>query len=135
MQRSGELDLSRLRLARLVGDRMGVWVPDHPKANSRGYVLLARYIMEQHLGRYLTEYEQVHHINGVRTDDRFENLIVVTKGEHFGIHSDSHRTLDYAKIKELMDQGLGYRKIAKQLEYKIESVKSAVRRIRAENKV
>lgn len=129
MSRSGEL-----RTAKLVNGRMGVYQPDHPKCNSRGYVLLARYIMEQHLGRYLTEYEQVHHINGVKTDDRLENLVVVTRGEHFSIHEDSHRTLDYSKIKELMDQGLGYRKIAKQLGYKIESVKSAVRRIKAENK-
>lgn len=127
-------DSEELRFARLVGDRMGVYAPDHPKCNSRGYVLYARWLMEQHLGRYLTEYEQVHHINGVRTDDRIENLRVVTRGEHHSIHADSHRTLDYSKIKELMDQGMGYRKIAKLLEYKVESVKSAVRRLKAEVK-
>jgi len=133
MQRPEQLEGKRI--AKLVKGRLGIWIPDHPKANSRGYVLLARWIMEQHLGRYLTEFEQVHHINGVKDDDRLENLRVVTRGEHFSIHEDSHRTLDYSRIKELMDQGLGYRKIAKQLDYKIESVKSAVKRIRAENKV
>lgn len=125
----------QLRTAKLVNGRLGVHVPGHPKANSRGYVLLARYIMEQHVGRYLTEYEQVHHINGVKTDDRLENLMIVTRGEHSSIHADSHRTLDYARIKELMGQGLGYTKIAKLLDYKIESVKSAVRRIKAEQKI
>jgi hypothetical protein len=124
----------QLRIVNLVKGRKGIYAPDHPKCNSRGYVLYSRWLMEQHLGRYLTEYEQVHHINGVKTDDRIENLQVVTRGEHSSIHSDGHRTLDYSRIKELMDQGMSYRKISRLLSYNVESTKSAVRRLRLEAK-
>lgn len=48
--------------------------PEHPRATKGGTVMEHRLVMEQSIGRFLTVKENVHHINGVRTDNRLENL-------------------------------------------------------------
>ncbi len=47
-------------------------------------VLEHRYFMEQHLGRKLTLNEHVHHINGIKDDNRLENLVIKKSIEHYG---------------------------------------------------
>lgn len=49
-------------------------LPDHPKANSDGYVAEHRIIIEKSVGRYLERSEVVHHINRIKNDNRLENL-------------------------------------------------------------
>lgn len=50
--------------------------------SDRTTVSYARYLMSCHLGRVLTPQEEVDHINGNRSDDRFENLQVLLKEVH-----------------------------------------------------
>jgi len=54
-----------------------VWID-----GKRVYRKQHRWFMEQHLGRPLRADEDVHHINGVKTDNRLENLEVVPHGKH-----------------------------------------------------
>jgi hypothetical protein len=59
-----------------------VWEPNHPRSYKGGWYLEHRVVVERRLGRYLTGDEVVHHINGVKHDNRSENLEVMGAVEH-----------------------------------------------------
>lgn len=62
-----------------------IWHPGHSTSTTDGYCLEHRYVMANHLGRTLFSDEQVHHKNGIREDNRLENLeLVVTRQHHAG---------------------------------------------------
>ena len=63
---------------------------DHPRADVAGYVMEHIFIMSEHLGRDITLDEVVHHKNGLKSDNRVENLEVMSFGEHTKHH---HRGL------------------------------------------
>ena len=68
------------------GGYIWIFIPEHQKANPRGYVSEHRLVVEKCLGRRLKSDELVHHINGVTNDNRPENLTIVSPAEHFELH-------------------------------------------------
>lgn len=60
--------------------------PDHPFCDGKGYVLEHRLVMEAFLGRYLDDFEKVHHCDGNKSNNEIENLDLISLCEHTSMH-------------------------------------------------
>ena len=108
--RNGKL-ASNWKGGRRIANKAGyinIHKPDHPNTTKEGYVMEHRLKMEKKLGRYLEKTEIVHHINGIKDDNRLKNLQLMSgKKEHSKEHFDAVKEVIRLK-KILKDNGISY---------------------------
>ena len=79
--------------------------PGHPRSGQGNYVFEHILVAEELLGRFLIDGETVHHRNGVRDDNRPENLELWTRPQPSGIRvSDA---IEWARTILCLYEGVG----------------------------
>jgi hypothetical protein len=96
----GELNSSFKGIEIIHHDYVYEYFPNHPKCNKDGRVRQHRLIIEKNYELFdpiyfeeingifvLKDDYDVHHINEIKTDNRLENLQILTRGEHTSLHN------------------------------------------------
>ena len=74
--------------------------PDHPRSDKGGYVFAHIVAYEQYTGTTVPTECVVHHINGIKTDNSPQNLIMLTRKEHTILHHTGKKRSDETKYKQ-----------------------------------
>ena len=74
---------------------IGIWNPNHIKADNQGYVYEHTLIIEKKIKRHLHQNEEIHHINLNKKDNNIENLCLCTHKEHLTIHRSVEKIIPY----------------------------------------
>jgi hypothetical protein len=76
---------------RVVNGYRLIYMPDHPNAmrsdNWDGYIYEHIHFAQESIGRPLADDEEIHHLDFNRANNRVENLLVLTKGQHAKLHN------------------------------------------------
>jgi len=66
----------------------------YPMADGRKRVLEHRLVMARHMKRCLLPWEVVHHVNGIRNDNRIENLQLLAGRKHHLVDTNIKREVE-----------------------------------------
>lgn len=64
------------------GEYIRILKPEHPRANNTGYVAEHILVWEEANGKPLPEGWIIHHLNGIKTDNRIKNLVALPERKH-----------------------------------------------------
>ncbi len=102
------------------GGYVYIYAPHHPR-NKKGYMQEHVLVVEATVNRYLNKHEVVHHINGVKDDNRPENLELLDIRSHRQKHSNHDANPAYRKevstndIVRMYQEGVELKEICKTL--------------------
>ena len=77
----------------------------HPFSKHNGYVFEHRLVIESQIGRPLLPTEPCHHLNGIKDDNRPENLMAFTSES---AHQRFHKNLNNVKLSEIIFDGRNF---------------------------
>lgn len=66
----------------------------------RTYIREHHVIMEKQIGRKIGFNEVVHHVNGIKTDNRIENLVLLLKADHSKLHDRERKRNEKGQFKK-----------------------------------
>ena len=82
-----------------------VKTPNHPRAKRQGdYVFEHILAVEKEIGRYLNVGEIIHHINGIKDDNRLNNLYITNPSEHSSMHNNGWSHLVKSNLEEYKEE-------------------------------
>lgn len=78
-----------------------IYKPEHPSAigTRKLYIAEHRLVMEEHIGRYLTNDEIVHHEDEDTLNNKIDNLILMSVSEHNKHHAYKRNRSENGKFK------------------------------------
>lgn len=71
---------------------------EHPLGDKNGIVYYHRHVASEKLGRWLEPYEHVHHLDGDRSNNNSDNIVVLSASEHARKHHSFLKPISCANV-------------------------------------